>query len=228
MLAVIVDVPSDTPLASPVLFTVAMLVLLLDHDTRFVKSIVCPLFRFPTALNCCVLPVATLGLVGVTVIGEVVCSGLAVIVSFVVPEPWSCEAVITAVPAPTVVTVPALTVATLLFDDVHFAVAVTSLASPFTVVPVAVREIVCPEAERIAVGETDIVAMESPEVKKLLHEENRSDKRRMLAVIAMNLAARKGASATSSRSLERRLLASGWLILTQLLTLSREQPPRSK
>jgi hypothetical protein len=200
MLAVIVAVPIVTPLASPLLFTVATLVLLLDHDTRFVKSMVWPLFRFPTALNCCVLPAETLGLEGVTVIGEVVCSGLAMMVILVVAEPLSCDTVIVAVPAPTVVTVPALTVATLLFDDVHFADEVTSLVSPFTVVPVAVRVIVCPLAAMTDVGDTDMVAIASPEVKKLLHEENSSVNRRMPTEIAMNLAVRKRASATSSRS----------------------------
>ena len=217
----IVDVPIVTPVASPLLSTVATLVLLLDHDTRFVKSMVLPLFMLPTALNCCVLEAATVGLFGVTVMGEVVCSGLAMMVNLVVAEPLSCEAVITAVPAPTVVTLPALTVATLLFDVVHFAVEVTSLESPFTVVPVAVKLMVSPLAETTAEGDTDTVAIASPEVKKLLHEENSRDRRTMLNVISVPFATRKGASATSSRSHELRILASVLLILTQLGPASR-------
>jgi hypothetical protein len=98
---------------------------------------VLPSLNVPVAVNW-VVPVvsATVGSLGVIVMWS---SGKAVTTRDAVEEPSSFLAVIVAVPAATAVAMPELdTVATLVFDEVQVALEVTSLVSPFTVVPVAV------------------------------------------------------------------------------------------
>jgi hypothetical protein len=105
----------------------------------------------------------TVGEVGVMAI-EI--SVLEVTITDAVAEPLSWLAVMEALPTATAVATPAETVAVALFEEVHLAVAVTSLESPFTVVPVAVKFMVSPMAARRETGEIAKVAMESPDEKK--------------------------------------------------------------
>jgi hypothetical protein len=164
--AVMVVDPAVRSVATPELLMVATLALLLVHETLFVRFVVDPSWNVPVAVNCCERAVCnTEGLFGVTAID---CSVLAVTIKEAVPASPSWEAVIVAVPVPTVVTAPALTVATEVGDAVHFAVEVTSFDTPLTVVPFAVKLMVWPVAESLEAGVRVTEAMESPEVKKLL------------------------------------------------------------
>jgi hypothetical protein len=109
--AVIWDVPALTPVARPLLLTVATLVALLAH-VNVTPLMVLPLLSFAVALNCWVPPTATEGDAGDTVMvataGEVTVSVSAELVTPL------AEAVIWDVPALTPVARPLLlTVATL-------------------------------------------------------------------------------------------------------------------
>ena len=64
--AVIVALPVPTPLASPVLDTVAMLVDDDVHDAVAVRSCVVPSLYTPVAANACDVPFAMLAVDGVT------------------------------------------------------------------------------------------------------------------------------------------------------------------
>lgn len=164
--AVMVVCPDAISVATPELLMVATLVLLLVHCTMEVRSFVEESANVPVAMNCCVSCVCrTEGLEGERPIDDRV---LAVTIRLAVPVSESCVAVMLAVPAETVVTAPALTVATAELVVFHVAVEVTSLAAPFTVVPLAVKVIVLPLAASREVGLIVIEAMESPEVKKPL------------------------------------------------------------
>ena len=164
--AVMVVDPTVSSEARPALLMVATLVVPLVHETTVVRSCVEPSAKVPVALNCW-LPVLceTVGEVGVIVIDD---NWLAVTISEAVAEPLSWLAVMVVVPVATVVATPALTVATPPLEEVHFAEEVTSFEAPLTVVPEAVKFTVWPVADRREVGETVRLAMESPEVKKLL------------------------------------------------------------
>jgi len=62
--------PFPTPLAKPVLLTVATEVFEELQVTEFVRFCVLPSLYLPVAVNCCVLPFAIDGFAGVTVIDE--------------------------------------------------------------------------------------------------------------------------------------------------------------
>jgi hypothetical protein len=156
--------PPVTPVTRPVLLTVAYVVLLLLQVAKLVSAV--PL---SVAVSCTEVPLVTVVLPVLVATVRLLDSVLGPTSTLTVAEPSSCVAVIVAVPAATVVTVPPLTVRTLAFDEVHLAVEDTSLASPFTVVPDAVRVTVCPAAATKEPGEIVMLAMESPEVKKPEH-----------------------------------------------------------
>src|SRR5690349_20402585 len=61
-----VVVPEPTAVARPALLTVATPGLVELHTTVFVTSCVLPLVYVPVAMNCCVLPITTEALAGVT------------------------------------------------------------------------------------------------------------------------------------------------------------------
>lgn len=104
--AVIVVDPAATAAANPLLM-VATPVLDELQVTEAVKSCVVLSENVPVAVNCCVVPLATEGLVGVTAMDTSV-AGVTVIV--VDPDVLPDEAVIVAWPADLPVTYPALLV----------------------------------------------------------------------------------------------------------------------
>ena len=116
LVAVIVAVPSATPLTSPVVDTVAMLLLLEPHvTTRSVTTV--PFASLTTAVSCVVDPLLTLVGEGVTV---TVPTGTAVTTTEVEPLLLSLVAVIVAVPGDTAVMRPADdTVAIVLLLELH-------------------------------------------------------------------------------------------------------------
>src|SRR2546429_756036 len=100
--AVIVAEPAVTPLTSPVPFTVATAVLLLDQVTTRPDNGL-PFASFGVAVSCTVCPTCTLAREGVTVTEA---TGATVTVTSDVPLCPSLVAVIVAVPAATPVTSP--------------------------------------------------------------------------------------------------------------------------
>jgi hypothetical protein len=78
--AVIVVEPAPAPLASPAVLIVALVVSEDDQITCAVKSWVLLSENVPVAVNCCVVPFAMLGLVGVTLI-ELIDTAAGVIVN---------------------------------------------------------------------------------------------------------------------------------------------------
>src|SRR5437763_1191545 len=100
--AVMVAEPAVTPLTSPLQFTVATAVLLLDQVTTRPDN-GSPFASLGVAVSCTVSPTATLAGDGVTVTEA---SGASVTVTSDVPLCPSLVAVIVAVPAPTPVTSP--------------------------------------------------------------------------------------------------------------------------
>ena len=99
----------------------------------------------------------------------------------------SCDAVTVVLPDATAVTRPALTVATPAEELLHFAVLVTSLLSPFTVVPLAVNCLVSPTVRKMEAGVTLMLFRALPETKKSPHplEKNASRRRRRTAELRM-------------------------------------------
>jgi hypothetical protein len=107
--ALMVLLPLPTAVANPAELTVATPVADEDHVTD-VSSCVLPSSKLPTALNCCVVPSAIVGLAGLTAI-EIRCAATTVKVEESENDPT--VAVMVVLPAPTVVTTPVLlTVAT--------------------------------------------------------------------------------------------------------------------
>src|SRR5437660_3562280 len=100
--AVMVAEPAVTPLTSPLPFTVATAVLLLDQVTTRPDNGL-PFASLGVAVSCTVSPTATLAGDGVTVTEA---TGASVTVTSDVPLCPSLVAVIVAVPAPTPVTSP--------------------------------------------------------------------------------------------------------------------------
>src|ERR1041384_3775229 len=127
LVAVIVAEPTATAVTRPLLFTVAIAVLLLDQVTTRPVSVL-PAASFVTADSCWVVPTLTLADAGLTVTDA---TGTSVTVMAAVPLLPSLVAVIVAEPAATAVTRPlASTVATavLLLDHV--------MTRPVSVLPV--------------------------------------------------------------------------------------------
>jgi hypothetical protein len=113
--AVIVEVPTPAPLASPAALIVAVEVVPELHVTVPVKFCVEPSLNVPVAVNCWVAPLVIDGFAGVTAID---CNVAAVTVRSVEPEIDDEVAVIVEVPTPTPVASPdALIVAVAVVPD---------------------------------------------------------------------------------------------------------------
>src|SRR5438552_11879654 len=128
--AVIVVVPAATDVARPcdppALLIVATPVLDELQATWVVRSCVVLSLKVPVAVNCCFVPFAMLGFVGVTAI---VVRVAAVTVSVVLPETNPNVAVIVVVPAATDVARPALSiVAKAVFEELQVTWVVKSSA----------------------------------------------------------------------------------------------------
>jgi hypothetical protein len=113
--ALIVEVPTPAPVASPDALIVAMVLVPDDHVTVEVRFCVVPSLNVPVAVNCCVAPLVIDGFAGVTAID---CSVAAVTVSTVDPEIDDDVAVIAEVPTPAPLARPdALIVAVVVVPD---------------------------------------------------------------------------------------------------------------
>ena len=151
IVAVIVAVcPDDTPVTTPAALTVATLVLLLVHVTRFVRSCVLLSANVPVAVNWTVWVAVTVGFVGAMV--SELFSACVPTTTVEVPVTPPCAADTVVVPAAAAVTSPALTVATLLAPLVHVAELVTSLDVPSTVTALAENWSVSPVLRYTAAG----------------------------------------------------------------------------
>jgi hypothetical protein len=156
--ALIVDVPTPTPLASPLLLIVAD-----DWVPEFqlavvLKSCVVPSVNVPVATNACVVPNAIVALPGVTAIDS---SAAAVTVSVVVPCTAPELAVIVTVPVPALVASPWLPAVLLMLatdpvSELHSTVPVTSCVLPSVNVPVAENCCVVPSGITGIAGVTAI------------------------------------------------------------------------
>jgi hypothetical protein len=129
MLAVIVAVPGSTPVASPLLLTVAIELAEEPHLAVPLRFCVLPLLYLPVAVNCWLFPAATEAVAGVT---ESEVSTAAVTVNVADPLIAPTVAVIVAVPWATPVANPValFIVATAVAEDAHLALVVR-----FCVVP---------------------------------------------------------------------------------------------
>ena len=156
--ALMVAVPIPVLVASPVWFMLAVEALCDAQVTLDVRSCVLPSVNVPAAVNCCVVPSATEGFVGVAAIDT---STAAVTVKLVLPLIEPELAVIMAEPVPTLVASPcvftALTiVATVAVSELHCTVLVTSCVLPSVKVPVAVNCCVVPRGMLGIAGVTAI------------------------------------------------------------------------
>jgi hypothetical protein len=102
--AVMVEVPTPTPVARPAALIVAVVVVPELHVTVVVRFCVVPSLNVPVAVNCCVAPLAIEGFAGVTVID---CNVAAVTVRVVEPLIAPDVALIVEVPTPAPVARPA-------------------------------------------------------------------------------------------------------------------------
>jgi hypothetical protein len=140
--AVIVEVPTPAPEASPAALIVAVAVVPELQVTLDVRFCVVPSLKVPVAVNCWVLPLVIDGFAGVTAID---CSVAAVTVSKVEPLMDDDVAVIVEVPTPAPLASPAaLIVAVELVPELHVTVPVTFCVEPSLNVPVAVNCCVAP------------------------------------------------------------------------------------
>src|SRR5439155_1241822 len=150
LVAVIVAVPAATPFTSPLLLTVAILVLLLAHVTVRPVSAV-PAESFGVAVSCAVCPTIRLAVAGATATEA---TGTGVTVTAALPALPSLVAVVVAVPTTPLVTSPLLlTVATLGLPLVHVTVRPVR-APPAESCGVAVSCTVCPTRMLAVPGET--------------------------------------------------------------------------
>lgn len=181
--AVIVAVPAATPVTTPALLTVAVLVLPEVHATWLVTSFWLLSAKVAVAVSCRVDPVVTVVLVAEM---SMLVRSEVLTITPEVSSTLSCDAVMVVLPAATAVTSPAATVAVVDEELVHFALLVTSLLSPLTVVPLAVNCLVLPTVRKTEVGVRLIVLSELPETKKSPHplvaKESRRIKRRTAVV----------------------------------------------
>jgi len=160
---VIVDWPGATPVTNPVLLTVAKFVALEVQATWLVRFFVELSANVPVAANWLVEPEVTDGLAGV-IASELRACGFTI--TFPVALTPSCDAVIVAFPAVApAVTIPAASTVAEADDVVHFAVLVTSLVFPSTVVPLALNCFVSPDFKKIEVGVTVMLFSEPPPTK---------------------------------------------------------------
>jgi hypothetical protein len=145
LVAVIVVVPTNTPVARPDAETVAVAVLPDVHVTvRPVSTL--PKASFNVAVNCCVEPLATFADAGATV---TVATGASVTVTTDVPDCDSLVAVMVDVPGRTPVTTPFETVATRVLLELHVTGRLTTV--PLTSFTTAVK-VVVPSTTTVAVG----------------------------------------------------------------------------
>jgi hypothetical protein len=115
--ALIVLVPTPTPVARPVALIVAVVVVPDAHVTDPVRFCVLLSLYVPVAVNCCVAPLVIDGFVGVTAID---CNVAAVTVNTVDPTTDPNVALIELVPTPTpVARPPVVMVAVAVVPDAH-------------------------------------------------------------------------------------------------------------
>src|SRR6202044_2754586 len=142
--AVIVEVPTPAPLASPEALIVAVVVVPEDQVTLDVRFCVEPSLNVPVAVNCCVAPLAIDGFGGVTAID---CSVAAVTVRVVEPLIAPDVALIVEVPTPAPLASPeALIVAVVVVLEDQVTLDVRFCVEPSLNVPVAVNCCVAPLA----------------------------------------------------------------------------------
>src|SRR5271154_5542830 len=135
--AVMVEVPTAAPLASPDALIVAMVVVPEDQVTLDVRFCVVPSLNVPVAVNCCVAPLVIEGCAGATVID---CTVAAVTVRTVEPLIAPDVALIVEVPTPAPVARPAVViVAVVVVPDDQVTVDVRFWVEPSLNVPVAVN-----------------------------------------------------------------------------------------
>src|SRR5277367_5122416 len=140
--AVIVEVPTPAPVASPDALIVAIAVVPEDQVTLDVRFCVVPSLNVPVAVNCCVAPLVIDGFAGVTAID---CNVAAVTVNVVEPTIDDDVAVIVELPTPApVAKPPAVIVAVAVFAELHVALVVRFCVVPSLNVPVAVNCCVAP------------------------------------------------------------------------------------
>src|SRR5271167_485290 len=140
--AVIVEVPTPAPLASPAALIVAAVVVAELHVTVPVKFCVVPSLNVPVAMNCCVAPLVIEGFAGVTAID---CNVAAVTVRTVEPEIDDDVAEIVEVPTAAPEARPdVLMVAMAVLPDDQVTVDVRFWVEPSLKVPVAVNCCVAP------------------------------------------------------------------------------------
>src|SRR5277367_5968144 len=140
--ALIVEVPTPAPLASPAALIVAMVVVPDDHVTLDVRFCVVPSLNVPVAVNCCVAPLVIEGFAGVTAID---CSVAAVTVRSVEPEIDDDVAVIVEEPTAAPEAKPtALIVAVAVVPEDQVTLDVRFCVEPSLNVPMAVNCCVAP------------------------------------------------------------------------------------
>jgi hypothetical protein len=120
--ALIVEVPTPAPLATPAALIVAVVVVPELHVTLDVRFWVVPSLKVPVAVNCCVAPLVIEGFAGVTAID---CNVAAVTVSEVEPLIAPDVALIVEFPTPAPVATPdELIVAVEVVPELHVTVPV--------------------------------------------------------------------------------------------------------
>ena len=141
-IAVIAEVPTPAPVASPATLIVAVVVVPELQVTVLVRFCVVPSLKVPVAVNCCVAPLVIDGFAGVTAID---CNVAAVTVSTVEPLIDEDVAAIVEVPTPAPVARPAaLIVAMLVVPEDQVTLDVRFCVLPSLNVPVAVNCSVAP------------------------------------------------------------------------------------
>jgi hypothetical protein len=131
-LAVMVELPAVTAVATPPELIVAVAVLEELHVAVEVSTFVDPSLYVPVAVNCCVAPTVIDDVAGVTAIEDNVGGGaIALTVNTAVPDAPEKLAVIVEVPAATAVATPEeLIVAVAVLEELHVAIEVRSLVDP--------------------------------------------------------------------------------------------------
>lgn len=157
-LALIVVFPSPALVARPAVEMTAAVVADEPQTAEAVTFCVLPSLKLPVAVNCCMVPSAMDGFVGVIAM-ETSAAEVTVSVADPVTEPY--VAVIVALPVATLVARPRLParllmVVTFTADEVHCAVLVMSWVVPFVKVPVAVNCWVAPRGMKGIAGVTAI------------------------------------------------------------------------
>ena len=159
-LALTFAVPVPMLVASPVVFTVALVAVLEVHVADELKSCVLPSLNIPVATNCCFVPKAIEGFAGVTAIdSKAAAVTLIVVLPVIDPE----LAVIRAGPVPTLEASPWAFVALLIVAmagalELHCTVLVRSCVLLSVKVPVAVNCCVIPRA---TLGIAGVIARET-------------------------------------------------------------------